>query len=88
MEKSTHSKDLYNFCYQQYWDELRKINNNTIPLRLFSFRVYLAHLNLWKIINRKKLTLEEINVMNKIGCCRLSRSQLGIPRYRSKAVQV
>ncbi len=73
--------DLYDFYYHQYWDELRKINyKTTIPLHLFSFRVYLAHLNLWKIINRGKLISEEILVMIQLGCYKKSRTELGIRR--------
>jgi len=88
---SSSPKDIYNFHYHQYWEELRKFNlseTKTFPLHLYSFRVYLAHINLWKIINRNKLTLKEIEIMNELGCYRLSRTELGIPRYRSKGVQI
>ena len=87
--KST--SDLYSCYYQEYHKELKRVskaNSKVVPLHLYSFRVYLASINLWKLINRNKLTQEEIDIMNQIGCYRLSITQLGIPRYRSKAVQM
>lgn len=84
------SLELYSYWYQIYLNEAKQSKNEypRKPLHLFSVRVYLAYNNLWKLINRPKLTPEEIHVMKQIGCYQPSRSELGIPRYRSKVTEV
>ena len=72
-------KDLYNEIYIKYCNELNylKIKNITPPLHYFSFRVYLAYHNCWKIILRHKIKLDELNIMIELGCYKPSRSERG-----------
>lgn len=72
-------KDLYNQMFINYSDELNyfKMNNITSPLHYFSFRVYLAYHNCWKIILRHKIKPQELNIMLQLECYKPPRSERG-----------
>jgi hypothetical protein len=58
--------------------ELVKNYNNDLPLNLYSFRVYLAYKNLWKLINRELITDEENYIMKCLNIYKYPR------RYKGK----
>jgi hypothetical protein len=51
-----------------------------LPLYLYSIRVYRAYRNVWRLIERKLLTDEEIYIMLQLGIYKLSQREAGI-RY-------
>jgi hypothetical protein len=57
--------------------KVAKQNLSYLPLHLFSKRVYRAYHNEWNLIDRRLLTVEEINIMKQIGCYKPSRLELG-----------
>jgi hypothetical protein len=63
--------------YEQYHQELKNHVNKIMPLYLYSFRVYLAYINEWKIINRDLLTKDEIDVMNQLGVYKYPKRYIG-----------
>ncbi len=63
--KSYTAKSYMKIKYEQYRKELKTHVNKIMPLYLYSFRVYLAHMNDRKIINLNLLTQDEIDVMNQ-----------------------
>jgi hypothetical protein len=73
---------LKNQIYQNYILELNKLgfyknNRYNKPLHLYSFYVYLAYLNLWKLINRKKLCEDQIDIMKRLNCYKSTRTEVG-----------
>ena len=54
-----------------YYDE------DSRPLYLYSFRVYLAYNNLWYYINRDLITKDEYDVMRRLGCYKYPQRYLG-----------
>ena len=77
---------LKNEKYHKYIEELNKLgytkyNRYNKPLHLYSFYVYLAYTNAWKLINRNKLDDDQIDVMKKLGCYKNTRTQLGTRRF-------
>jgi hypothetical protein len=70
---------LYKEMYKVYCYELNsfKIKNILPPLHYYSFRVYLAYINFWKIILRHKIKPDELNVMLELGCYKPSRVERG-----------
>jgi hypothetical protein len=63
--------------YEEYNQEIKRHTNKILPLHLYSFRVYLAYTNNWKILNRQRLAQDEIDVMNQLGIYKPSRRHPG-----------
>ena len=63
--------------YDIYHQEIKNHVNKIMPLYLYSFRVYLAYANDWKIINRNLLTEDEIDVMRQLSICKYPKRYLG-----------
>jgi hypothetical protein len=76
------NKELEQKIYSDYRHELRyaRLSNKPIPLHLYSKRVYRAYRNIWKLIDRRLLTPEEINIMLQLGIYKPSQTEAGI-RY-------
>jgi hypothetical protein len=76
------NKDLEHKIYADYQQELRDVKNSDKPrpLHLYSKRVYRAYRNVWRLIDRRLLTPEEINIMCQLGIYKPSQTELGI-RY-------
>ena len=66
--------------YKQYIKEVSNYNS----LHLYSFNVFLAYRNIWKFINRKLLTNEEINIMLQLDIYKSTRKE--ISKIRNKTV--
>jgi hypothetical protein len=65
--------------YQEYIkekEEARRLNITPFPLHLYSKRVYRAYKNVWKFIDRKYLTPEEINILLKLGIYKPTQNEL------------
>jgi hypothetical protein len=58
-----------------------KTNRYNKPLHLYSFYVYLAYNHAWKFINREKLDKKQIDIMKKLDCYKLSRTDFGERRF-------
>lgn len=72
--------------YKAYIDELNKLgytknNRYNKPLHLYCFYVFLAYTNSWKLINRNKLSEDQIEIMKKLGCYKAPRTDLGTRRF-------
>ena len=67
------AKIYMNDKYLEYHKELRKYPPKDRALTLYSFRVYLASINEWKIINRHRLRPDELIVMERLGIYKLPR---------------
>jgi hypothetical protein len=66
--------------FEDYLDELRecrKDKTKPVPLHLFSKQVYRAYRNAWRFINRKKLTVKEMQVMLQLGIYKPSVTEIG-----------
>ena len=77
------NQELKNMLYNRYFNERQDIyfsKNKHMPLHLFSKRVYLAYNNAWRVINRKLLTQEEINIMLKLGIYKPTQTEMGVRR--------
>jgi hypothetical protein len=61
--------------------EARRQINKPVPLYFYSKRVYRAYHNAWRLINRKLLTSDEIDIMKQLGCYKPSRVELGTKWY-------
>ena len=74
------NQDIINELYNDYVKELReaRLQRTSIPLHLFSKRVYCAYRNVWRIINRKLLTQEEIDIMLQLGIYKPTQTELGV----------
>ena len=74
---STHEliQKMYNLYNKELYNS--KLRNETPPLYLFSVRVFSAYNNCWRIVNRDRLTPEEVNIIHKLGCYKPSRTELG-----------
>jgi hypothetical protein len=72
--------------YHDYMNELRdaRLKKQPIPLYLFSKRVYRAYRNAWRLIDRKLLTQEEINIMLKLGIYKPTQTELGVRRLNKE----
>ena len=82
------NEELEQELFNQFIQERRlAYQNNNFPLYLYSKRVYRAYHNAWRLVDRRLLKPDEIEVMKKLGIYKPSRSDLGIPRYRSTTIQ-
>jgi hypothetical protein len=82
------NKELKDKIQQSFLHErIDTQRQNKYPLHLYSFRVYCAHNNIWRLIDRRFLKPDEINIMNKLGIYKPSRTEQGIPRYHSIGIQ-
>ena len=75
------NKEYEQEIYNMYLNELKEAKKNKyIPLYLYSKRVYRAYKNAWRLIDRKLLTNEEINIMFQLGIYKPSQKDLGIQK--------
>ena len=75
------NKEYEQEIYNMYLNELKEAKkNNYFPLYLYSKRVYRAYKNAWRLIDRKLLTNEEINIMFQLGIYKPSQKDLGIQK--------
>ena len=73
------NKEYEQEIYNMYLNELKEAKKNKyFPLYLYSKRVYRAYKNAWRLIDRKLLTNEEVNIMLKLGIYKPSQKDLGI----------
>jgi hypothetical protein len=75
------NKELKEQIYNDYLDELKHVRENRItpvPLYLYTKRVYRAYRNAWRLIDRKLLTVKEIDIMLRLGIYKPSLSDLGV----------
>ena len=82
------NKEIAKELNNRYFEELEKAHRNkecSIPLYLYSKRVYRAYCNAWYVIDRKLLTPDEIHIMKELGIYKLSRTERGIPRHLSQS---
>ena len=71
------NKDLEQKLFQMYLKEKREAKlRNIFPLHLYSKRVYRAYNNAWRLIDRKLLTQEEINIMLRLGIYKPSQKDI------------
>jgi hypothetical protein len=77
--KRLSNKELEQKLFQDYLNEVRDARKQRIKtaLHLYSKRVYRAYHNVWKFIDRRLLTPEEISIMKQLGCYKPSRTELG-----------
>lgn len=59
-----------NSFYQEYKSQKEK---DPTDLKVFSFYVYLAHINVWKFVVRYNLSEKEIGIMKELNCYKLPR---------------
>ena len=67
-------KELYDLYYKEMYDAKLR---NKYPLYLYSKRVFCAYRNCWRLVNRNKLTQEELDIIKQLGCYKPSRTELG-----------
>ena len=86
MSKSISLNELYDKLQEKYFNdiEIMKREGIRIPQHYYSFRVYLAYNNCWKIILRYKIKSNEINVMKQLNIYKPSRSEIGTRRKSNK----
>ena len=73
------SKDYKEKIYQEYIREKKNaqmLNITPFPLYLYSKRVYRAYRNLWKFIDRKYITPDEMDIMLQLGIYKPSQNEL------------
>ena len=70
------NSELKEKIYQEFIKEKELAKrNNTLPLYLYSIRVFRAYKNTWRLIDRQLLTPSEINIMIELGCYKLPRKE-------------
>ena len=75
------NKEYNEEIYQDFIKERKEAQRKNIspfPLYLFSKRVYKAYRNAWRLIDRSLLTIEEINIMLKLGIYKPSQKDISI----------
>ena len=73
------NKEYEQEIYNMYLNELKEAKKKKyFPLYLYSKRVYRAYKNAWRLIDRKLLTNEEVNIMLKLGIYKPSQKDIGI----------
>jgi hypothetical protein len=79
------NKEYEQLLFDMYMEELKVAKQtNIFPLYLYSKRVYRAYHNAWRIIDRKLLTIEEIDVMLQLGIYKQSQKELDIRNLKSE----
>jgi hypothetical protein len=83
------NKDLKERLSREYLEEKMDMcrQNKTFPRHLYTFRVYCAYKNVWRLVNREKLKPDEMQIMISLGCYRPSRKEFGITSHRTIAIQ-
>ena len=73
-------KQVEKCLFDAYVREVRIGKQNKLEpmaLHLYSKRVYRAYHNAWKLIDRRLLTSDEIEIMKQLGCYKPSTTELG-----------
>jgi len=85
--ESASLKDLYSGLQEKYLNDIENMKRNSIsiPAHYYSFHVYLAFNNCWKIILRHKVTPGEILIMKQLSIYKPSRSERGTRRKPTNA---
>ncbi len=79
------NEEIKQQLYDDYKNELREAQKkNIFPLHLYSKRVYRAYHNMWRLIDRKLLTQEEVNIMFQLGIYKPSQKELGIRNLKGE----
>ena len=80
------NQELRQLLYNWFIDERRDIyySKKSMPLHLFSKRVYMAYYNAWRVIDRQLLTREELDVMLKLGIYKPTQTEMGVRRLSSE----
>jgi hypothetical protein len=82
--------ELKEEIYKDYVAELKRVRYNKVnpvPLYLYSKRVYRAYRNAWRLIDRRLLTQEEIDIMMRLGIYKPSLGQLGVRNLKGDVVK-
>jgi hypothetical protein len=77
VKKMNPKRDLKRNECCKYINLTKNYTQNELPVTLYSFRVYLAHKGLWKLINRDLITNEEIIIMKNLNIYKYPRRYKG-----------